>query len=82
MIGRQSQRISYGVMVSSSLYFQTTISASASASTSRRAVSSTVKFSPKMVSTAAIRGRRPYMEDEFSVSDDNLYAAVFDGQDH
>jgi hypothetical protein len=40
---------------------------------------STLQYPPKLISSSALRGHRTTMEDEFYVSSDNLYAAVFDG---
>lgn len=34
---------------------------------------------PILISSSAIKGRRPYMEDEFLISENKLYNAVFDG---
>lgn len=69
-------------MISTSFYFSSNImnySSSASLFSSSSSPSISYPLIPKSVSTAAIMGRRPYMEDEFTVSNDQLYAAVFDG---
>jgi hypothetical protein len=59
-----------------------TTSAAAPVSSSSKACLYGEKFKPSLVSTVAIKGRRPHMEDEVVVSDDHLYAAVFDGKNH
>jgi hypothetical protein len=59
--------------------FPTTPVASASVS-SNSSTSFGEKYKPALISSIAIKGRRPHMEDEVVISEDNLYAAVFDGK--
>ena len=73
---------------SSNLMIFTSIGAIASMTTGVAETSSSAssvssygeRYKPPLVSSFAMKGRRPHMEDEVVISDDRLYSAVFDGK--